>query len=115
MQSPDEKSVMIDMSCAARNIVRFTRGMAKEEFLADRRTQAAIIYEIIILGEAAKRLPQLFREQHFDIPWAPMARMRDRLIHGYQNVNLDIVWATATESVPKVLAKIESLLPTPDA
>ena len=45
-----------------------------------------------IVGEATKRLPADFREQYPDIPWKKMAGMRDRIIHGYDNVNLDVVW-----------------------
>jgi len=65
----------------------------------------------MILGEAVKRLSDRFRETHDHIPWADAARMRDRLIHGYDAIDLDIVWRAAIQEAPAFLDQIKPLLP----
>jgi len=63
-----------------------------EEFLADHKTQDAVIRTLEIVGEATKRLSPEIREQYPAVPWKNMAGVRDRLIHDYFGVNFDIVW-----------------------
>jgi uncharacterized protein with HEPN domain len=65
----------------------------------------------MVIGEAVKRLSEAFRERHAILPWALMAGMRDHLIHGYDAIDLEEVWRTATHDVPEVLIKLEPLLP----
>jgi uncharacterized protein with HEPN domain len=65
----------------------------------------------MILGESVKRLSDRFRETHDHVPWADAARMRDRLIHGYDAIDLDIVWQAATKEAPGFLDQIKPLLP----
>jgi uncharacterized protein with HEPN domain len=85
--------------------------MTKEAFLGDLKMQSAVLHQVTVLGEAVKRLSQVFRERHPILPWSLMAGMRDHLIHGYDAVDLEEVWKTATRDVPEVLTKLESLLP----
>jgi uncharacterized protein with HEPN domain len=70
-----------------------------------------MLYQFLILGEAVKRLSPEFRIQYSEVPWSSIAGMRDRLIHNYDEVNLDRVWETARIDVPNFLAMIEPLLP----
>ncbi|MCM1985110.1 DUF86 domain-containing protein [Lyngbya confervoides BDU141951] len=85
--------------------------MTQADFASDRKTQSAVLYQIAILGEAVKRLPQEFRSQHPDIPWTAMAGMRDKLIHDYEGVDVARVWLTLESSIPSLLNSIEPLLP----
>ncbi len=87
-------------------IALFIEGMDEASFREDRKTQAAVQHQIMIIGEASKRLTPAFCESHANIPWSAIARMRDRLIHGYATVDLGIVWTTATEGVPALLRAI---------
>jgi len=66
---------------------------------------------IIILGEAVKRLSFEFRQSHPSVPWDEIAGMRDRCIHGYDNVDLDIVWDVASHHAPQVIAYLERIVP----
>ncbi|MGH2593303.1 MAG: HepT-like ribonuclease domain-containing protein, partial [Anaerolineae bacterium] len=77
----------------------------------DIKTQSAILHQLMVIGEAVKRLSSEFRARHPDIPWALVAGMRDKLIHGYDIVDLNEVWKTAEADVPDLLAWIEPLLP----
>ncbi len=87
------------------------QGLDKETFLKDYKTQSAVLYQMVVIGEAVKRLSHEFCEHHQEIPWALIAGMRDHLIHGYDVVDWDEVWKTATSDVPDLLIKMEPLLP----
>ena len=85
------------MLAAAQLATSYVEGMEKDDFLADKRTQQAVILNIVVIGEAATKIvtghPD-FVEQHPDIPWKNMKGMRNRIAHGYFDINLDIVWST---------------------
>lgn len=102
-----DQAALLDIVEAGENIAAFIEGMDAEGFRRDKKTQAAVQHQIMLLGEAAKHLSPAFREEHPDIPWNLIARMRDRLIHGYATVDIDVVWVTATESVPRLLQAIK--------
>lgn len=109
---PRTESVLLDIARAARLAAEFAQGMSKEAFLADLKTQSAVLHQLMILGEAVKRLPMEFRAQHAEISWSLIAGMRDHLIHGYDEVDLDEVWKTTSSDVPALLAQIRPLLPS---
>lgn len=71
-----------------------------EEFLRDTKTQDAVIRNLEVLGEEVKCLPDSFKGQHPEIPWNLVAGMRDKLIHQYFGVSLDIVWNTCIYDIP---------------
>ena len=110
---PDSQT-LLDIVKAARLIVQFQEGTEKQAFLTNKEKQSAIIYQIMIIGEAVKRLSREFRRQYPEIPWSAIAAMRDKLIHDYDEVDLDIVWMTATQEVPMFLSMIEPLVPMDD-
>ncbi|MEW5720736.1 MAG: HepT-like ribonuclease domain-containing protein [Chloroflexota bacterium] len=84
-----------------------------DERIVPRRHQDTIFCAVPVggIGEAVERLSQEFRAQHPDVPWQLIAGMRDHVIHGYDVVDWDEVWKTATKDAPDLLAKIEPLLP----
>jgi uncharacterized protein with HEPN domain len=83
-------------------------------FLDDEKTQSAVVHQLMIIGEGTKRLSDAFRDSHPQIPWRDIARMRDRLIHHYDAVDLDEVWKTVETDVPDLLARLEPLAPGND-
>ena len=85
-------------------------GFAYEEFEIDFRTNFAVVRALEIIGEAAKRLPMSLREQYPAIPWRGMAGMRDRIIHGYDTVDLQIVWDVVKQDIPKIKPLIQQIL-----
>jgi uncharacterized protein with HEPN domain len=80
------------------------------QFAADFRIHFAVVRALEIIGEATKRLPDNVRERYPDIPWKEMAGMRDRIIHGYDTVNLRIVWDTVQQRIPVVQPRLEKIL-----
>ena len=81
-----------------------------EQFEADFRINFALVRALEIIGEAAKRLPMDFRDQYPAIPWKGMAGMRDRIIHGYDNVDLQIVWDVVKRDIPGIKPQIQQIL-----
>lgn len=88
--------------------------MTYEFFLEDTKTQDAVIRNLEIIGEASKNVSPELRDANPDIPWSNMARLRDRLIHHYFGVNLDIVWAIVGRELAKVASHIEAILDQAD-
>ena len=93
-------SYLLDMAKLCQTILRLTANMTQAEFQQDERTQLAILYEITILGEVVKRLSAEFRCQHPIIQWRRIAGMRDRLVHDYDEVKLDLVWEVVKTNIP---------------
>lgn len=86
------------------------QGVSYSQFEADFRINFAVVRALEIIGEAAKRLPEDLRHQYPNIPWKGMAGMRDRIIHGYDNVDLQIVWDVIKHDIPQIKPKIEQIL-----
>lgn len=105
-----DNAALVDIANAARLIVAFTEGMDRAAFDGDLKTQKAILHEIIVLGEAVKRLSQSFRASHPDVPWRLMAGMRDHLTHEYDDVDLDEIWQVVTRDAPALLGQFAPLL-----
>ena len=76
--------------------------------------QAGVMREIEIMGEAAKRLTNEFKEKYPDIPWKKVAGMRDKLIHGYFGVDLDAVWDTVKKDINVLEGKIKDIIERED-
>jgi uncharacterized protein with HEPN domain len=106
-----DEATLLDILRAARLALEFRGALDKAAFLNDLKTQAAILHELLVLGEAAKRLSAVFRDEHPDVPWKAIAGMRNRLLHGYDDVDFDLVWKTVDEDVPALVKRLEGLAP----
>ncbi len=87
-----------------------TAQVEREDFMANDDLKRAFVRSLEIIGEATKRIPPNFRQQHPELPWRLMAGMRDRLIHDYGGVDYGIVWQTVTEDIPPLLKQVEQIL-----
>ena len=94
---------------AARLALSYVEAMTKDQFMTDTRTQQAVILNLFVIGEAATKLlneyPD-FAEQHPAIAWKSMKGMRNRIAHGYFDVDLEVVWETVAASLPELLTKL---------
>ncbi len=111
---PRDDATILDILRAARRAVAFKLGMRKRAFVRDEKTQSAIVHQLMILGEATKRLSAAYRARHPNIPWRMMAGMRDALIHEYDDVDLEEVWKTVSVDLPRLIAQLELLAPKPE-
>ena len=97
------------MQRAARDACGFVEDMTKQDFLEDKRTQQAAIMNLIIIGEAATKVmdsyPE-FAQTHPQVPWRSMRGMRNRIAHGYFEINLDVVWDTVVKALPELLQNL---------
>lgn len=87
----------------------FTTGMTFEEFEADKRTQHATLRDLEVVGEAVKRLPSEVLDRYPTVPWRRVARFRDRLAHGYFDLDLSIVWDVVQNHLPVLLDAAASI------
>jgi len=91
-------------------VKRFIGDMSFNEFASDDKTSFAVFRALEVIGEAAKQVPSPVRRRHPDVPWRRMAGMRDRLIHGYFGVDVEIIWETATQLVPELRPRLVQVL-----
>jgi uncharacterized protein with HEPN domain len=89
---------------------KFTEHLSYDEFIKDDKTIFAIIRALEIIGEAVKNIPETLKAKYPDIPWRDMAGMRDKLIHEYSGVKLDLVWKTVKEIIPSLKQKFQKIL-----
>jgi len=99
-----------DILEAARKALVFVDGMTEGSFADDEKTVFAAIRALEIVGEAARRIPNSYREQHPEIPWREMTGTRDKLIHDYFGVNIGVIWTTIHEDLPPLIESIQRLL-----
>ncbi len=88
----------------------FTGSMSLQAFKSDDKTVYAVIRSLEIIGEAAKKVPAHLRRRFPDIPWKSLAGMRDKLIHDYVGVSLEVVWRTVKEDIPAVRPRLNEML-----
>jgi uncharacterized protein with HEPN domain len=95
---------------AAQEAVGYVEGLSREGFDAQRQIQHSVIRCIEIMGEAASRLSPELRQAHPEIPWQDIIGMRNRLIHAYFDIDLDLVWITVSQEIPGLIPQFESLM-----
>ena len=95
-----------DMRDGCDRIIRYKNGMTREEFLADDKTYDAVIRQMMIIGEAAKQIPQEVRALYPVVDWGGMGRFRDLAIHHYFGIDNRIVWNIIDAEVPELLAAL---------
>jgi uncharacterized protein with HEPN domain len=101
-----------DILDAINKVEKFIEGMTFEQFANDDKTVFAVIRALEIIGEATKNIERQVRESYPQIPWREMAGIRDKLIHDYIGVNINVVWKAAIEDLPKLKPKIQHILTT---
>lgn len=98
---------------AIRLVRDYAEGISRDEFFADKKTQQAVVLNIMIIGEAATQIGNEYPEwadQHPQIQWRAMRGMRNRMAHGYFDINLQVVWDTVQLSLPELEEKLADLL-----
>ena len=91
-------------------IENFSKGLSKEDFFKDEMRQSAIVRQIEIIGEASKNITGSFRNKYPNVPWKAIIGTRDKLIHAYFKVDMDIVWDVVENELPKLKEQINSIM-----
>ena len=107
---PDDDVRLRHLVDAAERAIRFARGRSRADLDADEMLTLALTKLVEIVGEAAKQVSGETKAVHPEIPWSAAARMRDRLVHHYFDIDLDVLWSTVRHDLPALL----DLIPPPD-
>jgi uncharacterized protein with HEPN domain len=105
-----DKDYLGDIQEALERIQTYVEGYTFERFVKDSKTQDAVLRNLEILGEAAKRVSDPMRKHRENIPWKTLAGLRDRLIHHYFGINYETVWQIITVELPKIASDIKHAL-----
>ncbi len=96
---------------AAREAIFFTQGLHRIGLNGDRKLELALVKDVEIIGEAAYQVSQATRDELPGIPWEDIIGMRNRLVHAYFDINLDILWQTIQNDLPALIAELERAIP----
>jgi uncharacterized protein with HEPN domain len=99
-----------DILEAINDISNFIKNLSFNEFTEDKKTINAVIRSLEIIGEASKKVSQEIKENNKNIPWKEMAGMRDKMIHGYFDLDLVTIWETVNKDIPPLKPLFENLL-----
>jgi len=105
----DDRIYLFHIRDAIQHILNYTEA-GRDSFFADRKTQDAVVRNLEIIGEATKHLSQSLKDAHSGIAWKPIAGMRDKLIHDYFGINLQLVWDVVERDLPTLKLKVVQLL-----
>ena len=105
----DDRVYLLHVRDAIDAIVAYTAA-GRDAFMADRKTQDAVIRNLEIIGEAVKRLSPSLTRAYPDVPWRQIAGMRDKLTHDYFGVDLDLVWGVVERDLVTVRKRVDALL-----
>ena len=94
-----------------REAVSLAQGKSRADLDTDRLLNLSLVQLVTMVGEAAKRVPRDVQEQQPGIAWPSIVGMRNRLIHGYDKIDFDILWQTVTEDLPPLIASLEKIVP----
>lgn len=111
MSKRSELLYLGDMLEHARHALGRVQRVTRDEFDADEDLRIVVAYHITIIGEAASKVAAQTREAHPEIPWTDVAAMRNRLVHGYFEIDIDRLWTTATTRLPELIAALEKFTP----
>jgi uncharacterized protein with HEPN domain len=107
----DDLARVVDIWLACRDILDFVSGVSETQFLKDGMLQKALCMSLEIIGEAARTISSGFKELHPDIPWADMTGLRNKIVHEYFRLDLDMIWQTVTRDIPPLLDLLKPLIP----
>ena len=113
MSERDPDVALRHMLDAARRALEIARPLTREQLDADRVETLALTRLVEVLGEAARRVPEVVRAAHAQIPWRQITGTRDRLIHGYDQVDLDILWTIVRDRLPLLVQQLDAALRGP--
>ena len=110
MSKRGDREYLADIHMACKNIIEYSVGYDFNMFTSDRKTQDAVLRNIEIIGEAVKNISDKIKKKYPEVEWHEIARTRDKLIHSYFGVDLDVVWDIITLDIPRLQHQIEEII-----
>lgn len=111
MSKRSDKVLLGDILDAVTQIKTYTTGMTEDSFSQDRKTQDAVVRNLEIIGEASNRLSEEFRLQHPEIPWQLIRGLRNRIVHAYFGVDIQLIWEVVVDDLPPLKDRLKGLFP----
>jgi uncharacterized protein with HEPN domain len=102
MPKRDSALLIEDIKTAISRVEKYTTGFDRQHFVADDRTVDAVVRNLEIIGEASRQLPDAFKESHPSIPWHKIAGLRNRIVHDYFGVDLELIWQIISIEIPSL-------------
>lgn len=109
--SRDPLLFLEDMETVCQAVLEYTQGVDQDSFFSDLMRFEAVLYNLQVLGEAAKRVPPALRDRHPSIAWREIAGMRDFVAHAYFALDRDILWSAIQDDVPRLHATLKTVVP----
>ncbi len=110
MKRNDDLTLLGDVLDAIRRIEDYTRSVGKEDFLDNFMMQDAVVHQIEIIGEASNSISDEFQEEHSELPWMQMRAIRNKIVHDYRGINLQIIWDTVRNDLPSLEVQVREIL-----
>jgi uncharacterized protein with HEPN domain len=114
MPERDSSLLIEDMLAAIRKIERYTEGTDQARFQQDEKTVDAVVRNLEVIGEAARRIPVEFTSRHADLPWKQIAGLRNRIVHDYIGLDLEIIWQVIRHDLPRLKVQLDELARPPE-
>lgn len=99
-----------DMLNYAKDAVNFTENMTYEAFINDKKTKFAAVRAVEVVGEASNKVSEENKQKYPDIPWIEMRGIRNRIIHNYDDIDLEILWKVIKNDLPVLIRKLEEII-----
>ncbi len=109
MKSRHDRLYLYDILECCERVAEYVGGVSEADYHANTMLQDALVRNIEVVGEAVKNLSPELKETNADVAWSQIARMRDKIAHHYFRINLDVVWQTATDDLPKLKPRIAEI------
>ena len=106
----DYRVFLDDILEAVGKIFEYTKGFTRDQFLTDRKTVEAVVWNLQIIGEASKNVPEEIRSVYPDLPWRDMTGLRNIIVHQYFEINLDVIWKVIQNDLPGLERQIHRIL-----
>jgi len=110
MRRNNDLTYLGDILDAIQRIESYTNQVTKQEFLENFMMQDAAMLQIEIIGEATNSISEEFQEKHDEIPWMQMRALRNRIVHDYRGINLNVIWDTVQNNLPALKRQVQEIL-----
>ena len=105
-------AAVADIVESARKVCEYVAGVPRREFIENVQLQDSVVRRLLVIGEASGRLSASFRETRPSIPWREIRGMRNRMVHVYDDIDMNMVWRTARNDIPNLLAELVPVVST---